>query len=120
MTLRGSLLTGALAGAFLLAGAGTAQAHNTCLDRIHREEHKLQRDIRRHGALGRQAQHRREKLFRLRQQCGESRFFGNRRDRFDRRDRNWDRREDRWRDRRDDRFDRWGNRRWFRGRRGWN
>jgi hypothetical protein len=108
MKLRGLLFTGALATAFLLTGATTAEAHNTCLDRIHREEHKLQRDLRRHGWNSRQVQHRRQKIFRLRQQCGSS-FFGlNRRN-----DRRWDRDDDwRWRDRRHDRD--WDRRRWRR------
>ena len=96
MTLRRLLLASALGAAFLFASAGRAQAHDTCVDRIHKEEHKLQRDINKHGYYSRQAQHRREQISRLRSQCGG--FRDNRRGRFDRRDRNnwfWDGR--RWR-----------------------
>ena len=107
MNLRRTLLAGALVGTFLLFGSVPARAHNTCFDRIHREEQKLQRDISRHGYVSRQAQHRRQKLFRLRQQCGTG-FFGwqdGRRGRWGNRDA-W-----RWRDnRRQDWY--WDGRRW--------
>lgn len=108
MTLRSMLLTAALGAAFVLAGASTAQAHNTCVDRMHREEHKLQRDIRRHGYWSHQAQHRREKVLRLRRECGGAGLWGwldgRRGDRFDdrrwrSRDRDWDD-DDRWFDNR--------------------
>ena len=109
MTLKGTILTGVFGAMFLFAGVGTAQAHdNNCSDRIRKEEIKLQREVRKHGSFSRQAQNRREKLLRLRQQCGDS-FWGFGRDRNDRwggRDRD---RDDRWgrNDRRRDRDDRW-------------
>jgi len=111
MRLRGVFLTGALATAFVLAGAGVAEANN-CRDRIQREEYKLQRDIRRHGLFSHQARNRRAKIQRLRRQCGPS-IFGWRSDRGHGR---WDRDDRRWRnrdrdDRRRDRDDRrWRNR----------
>lgn len=116
MRLRGIFLTGALAAAFVLAGAGVAQADN-CRDRIQREEFKLQRDIRRHGLFSRQAQNRRFKIQRMRRQCGPS-FWGWRDDRGHGR---WDRDDRRWRNRDRDRDDRrrrdrddwyWDGRRW--------
>ena len=125
MKLRGFFLAGALGAALLLGGATTAQADHRdrdrqCWERINREEHKLQRDIRRHGIFSRQAQHRRAKIHRLRQQCGVG-FWGWRDDRGWGRGR-WDRDDDwRWRDRRrDDRWRRdrddwyWDGRRWRR------
>ena len=111
MTLRSFFLAGAMAAAFLFAGVGTAQARGNCRERIQREEFKLQREIRRHGFYSRQAQNRREKIYRLRQQCG-SAFFGRRdgRGRWGRdRDRNG--RRD-WRRDRDDWY--WDGRRWRR------
>lgn len=66
---------------FSLAGAGAVQAHDSCFDRIHKEEHKLQRDVRRHGWDSRQAHNRRVKIDRLRWQCGRSRWRGD--DRWD-------------------------------------
>ena len=113
MRLRGFFLTGALGAALLLGGAATAEARGNCGDRIHREEHKLQRDIRRHGLFSRQAQHRRAKIHRLHQQCGES-FFGWRDDRGRGRGR-WNRDDD-WRWRNDRHRDgwRWDGRRWRR------
>ena len=100
MRLRGLFLTGALAAAFALAGAGTAQARDTCRECIQREEFKLQREIRRHGWNSRQVRNRREKIYRLQRECGGRSYFGDRR----RDDRRWDRdgrdRDDwRWRDR---------------------
>lgn len=121
MKLRGVFLTGALGAALLLGGADTAQADHRardrqCWDRINREEHKLHRDIRRHGIFSRQAQHRRAKIHRLRQQCGGN-FFDWRDDRGRGRGR-WDRDDDRWRDRDRGRRDRdnwfWDGRRWRR------
>jgi hypothetical protein len=115
MKLRGTILTGALAAVFALAGAGTAEARDNCRERIHKEEQKLHRDVRKHGWNSRQAHNRREKIHRLRRQCGD--FFGWRNDRGrDRDDRRWrDRNRDR--DRRDPR-DRdgwyWDGRNWRR------
>jgi hypothetical protein len=117
MRLRGVFLTGALATAFVLAGAGVAEANN-CRDRIQREEYKLQRDIRRHGLFSHQARNRRAKIQRLRRQCGPSFFAwgdnrGHGHGRWDRDDRRW-----RNRDRDDRRHDRdhwyWDGRRWRR------
>jgi len=113
MKLRGFLLTGALGAALLLGGATAAQARDNCWDRIHCEEHKLQRDIRRHGIFSRQAQHRRAKIHRLRERCGVG-FWGWRDDRGRGRGR-WDRGDWRWRDRRHDRDGwYWDGRRWRR------
>jgi len=125
MKLRGFFLTGALGAAMLFGGVGTAQADHRdrdrqCWNRINREEDKLHRDIRRHGIFSRQAQNRRVKIHRLRQQCGGN-FFGWGDDRGRGRGR-WDRDDDRrWRNRdRDDRGRRdrdnwfWDGRRWRR------
>lgn len=122
MRRRGFLLAGALGAAFLFGGASTAQGddwgrgrNRQCWQRINREEDKLRRDIRRHGVFSRQAQNRRQKIHRLRQQCGGS-FFGWRDDRGRGRGR-WDRNNDwRWRDRRDRDRDNWywDGRRWRR------
>ena len=118
MKLRGFFLTGALGAALLFGGAGTAQADHRgrqqqCWNRIQREEDKLHRDIRRHGIFSRQAQQRRTKIHRLRQQCGGS-FFGWRDDRGRGRGR-WNRDDD-WRWRNDRHRDgwRWDGRRWRR------
>lgn len=133
MSLKRVLLTGAFATAFLFAGAKSAEAHpdRNCGNRIRSEQSKLDRDIRKHGWNSRQAQQRRTKIHRLRQQCGGD-FWGlwrgdrDRDGRWDRdRDRDRDRRGDdrRWRDndrrndRRDDRdrrYWRWDGRRWHR------
>ncbi len=107
-------LTGVLgAAAFLFAGAGTAKADRCNENKVRNEQWQLQRDIQRHGFFSRQAQHRREKIQRLRQQCG---GFGWNRDR----DRRWDRdRNGRWdrdRDRDDRRGDRDRDNRWRRDR----
>jgi hypothetical protein len=127
MRLGGFFLAGALGAALLLGGATTARADDwgrgrdrQCWNRINREEDKLRRDIRRHGIFSRQAQNRRAKLHRLRQQCGGS-FWGWRDDRGRGRGR-WDHdddwrwrdrnRNDRWRRDRDDRY--WDGRRWRR------
>ncbi len=81
---------------FGLAGAQPARADHgrdrrDCERKIEREEHKLEREIRKHGWRSHQAERQREKLFYLRRECG----FGNgwerydgRRDRWGR-DRNW-------------------------------
>ena len=108
MTLRRVFLMGAMAAAFAFFGTGTAQADN-CRERIQREEFKLQRDIRNHGFYSRHAQRQREKIYRLRQQCGES-FWGNngRWDRDHDRDNRWRRDRDRDHDRDDRRS--WRNR----------
>jgi hypothetical protein len=98
MKLRGTILTGALAAVFALAGASTAQARDNCRERIHNEEHKLQRDARKHGWNSRQARNRREKIHSLQRQCGS--FFGSDRGRDRRLDRNDD-----WRQRDRDRGD---------------
>ena len=116
MRLRGFFLTGALGAALLFGVAATAEAHDKCWDRINREEIKLRRDIRRHGIFSRQAQHRREKIHRLRQQCGYWGWNdrGRGRDRWDRDDWRWRQRDrdDRWRRDRDDWY--WDGRRWRR------
>jgi hypothetical protein len=88
--------------AFSLAGAPPARADHRdrqqdCWRKIEKEEHKLHRDTRRHGWFSRQAQHRREKIARLRHECGRRDGWG--------RNRGW--RVDEWRDRgyRQDRWD---------------
>lgn len=121
MSWRTTVLAAAAWSFLLLGSAGAAQAHPrrhprvvhdpNCAERIHREEHKLDRDIRRHGAFSRQAQRRREKIHRLREKCGFG-FFG-RGDRRGGREGRWHRRDDdgdwrdddRWRRRNDD----WGD-----------
>ena len=110
MSWRAGLLSTALGALVLLGTAGTAQAHDrNCLGRIQREELKLDRDIRRHGLFGRQAQHRRENLLRLRNSCSVGRFgFRDRR----RDDRRWGHRRWNWRWQ-GQRFHRWQyDRRW--------
>lgn len=98
MKLRGTILTGALAAVFVLAGASTAEARDNCRERIHKEEQKLQRDARKHGWNSRQARNRREKIHSLQRECGG--FFGWGNDRG--RDRGLDRDDD-WRQRDRDR-----------------
>ncbi len=106
---------GAAAALALTAGAGTAQAdHRECRKKINKAEDRLRDAIRNHGPYSRRAQDRREKLYRVRAQCGG--FVWSRgRDRG--RDDNWwgwgrDRdRDDGWRDR-----DRRDNVRWRRNR----
>ena len=63
----------------LFTGAGTARADD-CFRRLQREELQLRRDIGRHGFYSRQADHRRQRIERLRWQC--SGFRGG--------DRRWD------------------------------
>lgn len=121
MSLKRLLLTGAFATAFLFAGANTAEAHpdRNCGNRIRSEQNKLERDVRKHGWNSRQAQQRRIKINRLRQQCGGN-FWGLwRGDRDGRWDRDRDRDDRRWRnnDRRNDRDRRdryWDGRQWRR------
>lgn len=115
MKLRGTILTGALAAVFVLAGASTAEARDNCRERIHREEIKLHREVRKHGWNSRQVRNRREKIHRLQRQCGS--FFGSDRGR----DRRWDRNDDRrgrdWnrnRNRRDRDGWHWDGRNWRR------
>lgn len=67
-----ALRTAAAGLMFALAGAGAVQAHDSCREKIRKEEYKLQRDVARHGFYSRQAQHRREAISRLRWQCGRS------------------------------------------------
>jgi hypothetical protein len=118
MKLRGTILTGALAAVFALAGAGTAEAHDSCRDRIHQEEHKLQRDARKHGWNSRQVRNRRDKISRLQRQCGS--FFGWRDNRGRDRDRRWDRDDDRrWRNGDRDRRDRRDRDGWYWDGRNW-
>lgn len=91
---------------FTMAGAQPARADHRyerreCERKIEKQEHKLEREIRRHGFRSRQAQREREKLFHLRRECGFGYGWG-RHD--DRRDRDW---------RDDDRYDNhWRNGRW--------
>lgn len=107
MKWKGVLLASAAGLMLSLAAAQPARADHRddqrkCFDRLQKEEHKLQRDVRKHGWNSRQAQQRRIKLNRMRSQCGGN-FWGNGRN--DRRDDGWfgrDRR-DRDRDWRDDR-----------------
>ena len=76
----------------LFTGAGTARADH-CFDRLQREELQLRRDIGRHGFYSRQAQHRRQRIERLRWQCSGVRGGERRWDRDWRGyDRRWDRR----------------------------
>lgn len=122
--LRKLFLTGVLGAAFLLAGAGTAQADHdrNCGNRVRNEQYKLQREIQRHGYYSRQAQHRREGLLRLRRQCGISLWGWRDNDRDGRwgRDDRWDRNDRRGRnDRRWDRRDRDDRGRRDRDRNGW-
>ena len=108
----------ATAGALLFLGAAaTAKARpdRNCSARINSETRKLERDVRKHGFFSRQAQQRRVKIDRLRQQCGFGGLFG--RDRFDRRWQQQNRNRDRWgrdnlRGRQDNWF--WDGRRWRR------
>ena len=73
-TLKKSLLLGvALGGLMLLGTAGTARADDSrdrCGERIHHEQHELDRAIARHGYDSRQADHERRELNRLRYACG--------------------------------------------------
>ena len=78
MTKRVGILAAAVVGAFLALGAGTAQAHDNCYEKIRREEFKLQKEIRRHGVWSRQAQHRRERLRELQWECRDNSRWGNR------------------------------------------
>jgi len=90
-----------------LAGAQPARAdyghdRRECERRIEKEEYKLEKEIRKHGWRSRQAERQREKLFRLRRECGDRNGWGRNDGRYGR---NGDRRDDR-RDGRD-RYGRW-------------
>jgi len=97
-------LTAAAAALLFLGGAATAEARpndRNCSARIDSETRKLDRDVRKHGFFSRQAQQRRQKIQRLRQQCGFTGLFGG-----DRNDRRWQQQNrNRW-----ERDDRRGNR----------
>ena len=107
MTGKGLLLAAAAGLAFTLAGAQPARAdrydhdRRDCYRKIDKQEDKLQKEVRRHGWRSRQAQREREKLDRIRYQCGD-RYGWGRND--GRRDRDW----------RDDNSRRGDNRRWGR------
>ena len=60
MNWKATLLAAAFGATLFFAGAEPAQAQSNCIERIRREEWKLQRDIRRHGFFSRQARHRRQ------------------------------------------------------------
>ncbi len=89
------LLWGAAAGLALSLGAAQpAQADHRrdaekCFRKVQKEEDKLDRDIRKHGWRSRQAHNRREKIARLRQECGARYGWG--RDGWRDDDRRWDR-----------------------------
>ncbi len=111
------LLLAAVAGiAFTLAGAQPARADHRdrqqeCWRKIEKQEHKLEREIRKHGWYSRQARHQREKLAQLRYECGGRYGRGRYGDGWGR-DRDW-RDDDRygrdrdWRNERDRRWGRW-------------
>ena len=73
MTTKVKLLGLALGLATMISIPSAAQARD-CWDRIHHEEHELDRAIARHGYYSRQADHERQDLARLRAQCGDYRF----------------------------------------------
>lgn len=76
-----------------LGAASPAEArHDRCFDRVRNEQWKLERDIRQHGFFSRQAQNRREKIFRLERSCARDAFrhrrnfrYNDRYDRYDHR-----------------------------------
>jgi len=86
---RNGLWLAAVAGFLLsLAGAQPARAdyrhdRRECERKIDKEERKLEKEVRKHGWRSRQAERQREKIFRLRRECG----FGSGWDRNDRNDR---------------------------------
>lgn len=88
MRLKNCLLTATTGALLFLGGAATAEARpdRNCSARINREVNKLEREIRRHGFFSRQAQQRRIKIDRMRQQCGFAGLWGRGRD-----DRSWQR-----------------------------
>lgn len=72
MSLRLHLRTGILICALImvpLIPTGTALARRNCRERIHQEEERLDRAVRRHGEHSRQAEKERHKLDRLREEC---------------------------------------------------
>lgn len=105
------LLLATVAGiAFTLAGAQPARADHRdrqqeCWRNIQKQEHKLEKEIRKHGWYSRQARHQREKIARLRHEC-DGRYGWSR-------DRDW-RDDDRWRRDRDGRDGGWGDDAWRR------
>lgn len=112
MRFKSWLLAGAAALTFTLAGAQPARADHghdrrECYRKIEKQEYKLEKEIRKHGYYSRQAQREREKLFRIRRECGRHLGWG-RDGRW--RDNDW--RDDDWRRRDDDRYGR--DRRWGR------
>jgi hypothetical protein len=67
-----AVLLGALV---MFGGAGAAQANDrlrddACYHKINKEEHELDRAIRKHGYYSRQADNERRELARLRYECG--------------------------------------------------
>lgn len=111
MTIRwkACLLTAAAGALLFLGGAAISEARpndRNCSSRIDSEVNKLERDVRKHGFFSRQAQQRRQKIQRLRQQCGFAGFFG----------RGWDNR--RWQQQNRNRWG-WDDRRGNRNRDGW-
>jgi hypothetical protein len=73
MTTKAKLLGLALGLAATISIPSAAQARD-CRDRIHHEEHELDRAIAKHGYYSRQAEHERQELARLRALCGDERY----------------------------------------------
>jgi septal ring factor EnvC (AmiA/AmiB activator) len=74
--LRNGIMITALLSAMCVFSAPTAQARDrddSCRQRIHKQEEKLERAIRRHGERSRQAERARDKLRDTRARCGEDR-----------------------------------------------
>lgn len=67
--LRKFLVASALGIAVTLGVAATAVAGEGCAKRIDHERHELDRAIARHGYWSRQAEHERQELVRLRDEC---------------------------------------------------
>jgi hypothetical protein len=76
--LRNTALASALAGGLLLLGGATtvrADDFNSCRRNVDKWEDRLNRDIQRHGAYSRQANHDRHELSEARESC--ERRYGN-------------------------------------------